>query len=106
MISISTRMEEQIIKEIEKMAKEMNLERGALIRKFILDGYQAQKIEKNLELVHIGELSIEQGAKESGISLYQFMEAAREHNIEIGADQSTVEYEAEILRQILKRKNK
>ena len=104
MISISTRLEERIIKEIEKLAKEMNLDRSALIRKFILDGYQGEILRKNLELVQRGELSIEQGASEAGVSIYRFIEAAREINFEISLDSSTIKYEAEVLRQRLTNK--
>jgi hypothetical protein len=101
MNSISTRLEEKIIKEIEKLAKEMNLERSAFVRKFILDGYQNAILRKALELVQRGELSIEQGAYEAGVSIYRFVEAAREMNFEISLDASTIKYEAEVLRQKL-----
>jgi hypothetical protein len=100
MISIRTRLEEDVLKEIEKMAKEMNLERGALIRKFILDGYQKAILKRNLELVHRGELSIGQGAEDSGVSIYEFLEAARESNLEIGPDESTIPYEVDVLKRL------
>lgn len=103
-ISISTRLEEDILKEIERMAKELNLERGALIRKFILDGYENAKLRKNLELVQRGELSIEQGTSDADVSIYRFLEAAREMNFEIGLDVTTVKYEADVLKQKLTKK--
>jgi predicted transcriptional regulator len=38
--TISIRLDEDVLKIIEKLANEMNFDRSALIRKFILDGYQ------------------------------------------------------------------
>jgi hypothetical protein len=101
MITISTRIEEQILKEIDKIAKENNLDRGALIRKYILDSYQRNLIQKNLELVHLGEISIGQAAINSGVSIYQILEMARQLDIEIGADNSTLPYEFEIIKKHL-----
>ena len=104
MKSINIHLEEKLIKEIEKLANEMNLEGGALVRKFILDGYQNAILRKALELVQRGELSIEQGAYEAGVSIYRFIEAAREMNFEISLDARTIKNEAEVLRQKLTNK--
>ncbi|MHA1646038.1 MAG: hypothetical protein ACTSXK_14840 [Promethearchaeota archaeon] len=41
----------------------MNLERGVLIRKYILDGYQQNLIKKNIDLIQHGEISIGQAAQ-------------------------------------------
>ena len=93
MITVSTRIDEKILKKIEEFAREMNLERGVLIRKYILDGYQQNLIRKNIDLIQQGEISIGQAAQHAGVSIYRILEAARQFNISIGADQSTVAYE-------------
>ncbi|HME55097.1 MAG TPA: ribbon-helix-helix protein, CopG family [Candidatus Lokiarchaeia archaeon] len=97
MSTISTRLDEEVLKNIEKLASEMNLDRSALIRKFILDGYHHAMLRKNIELVHDGELSIEQAAERSRVPVNRVIEAAREMNIEIGADASTIEHEKAVL---------
>jgi hypothetical protein len=80
----------------------MNIDKGALIRKlFILDGYQRAVVQKNVELVHLGELSIEQGAANARVSIGKFLEIARELNVEIDADASSIEYETEIIKKHL-----
>ncbi len=100
MISISTRIDEQILKEIEKLAQEMNLERGSLIRKFILDGFQEAKLRRNITRVHRGDLSIEQAAEDAGVTIYRLLEVAREMDVEIGADNSTMDQETRSLKKL------
>jgi len=83
------------LKEIEDIAHGMNLERGVLIRKYILDGYQQNIIEKNIDLIQKGEISIGQAAQNARVTIYQILENARRMNISIGGDNSTVPYEIE-----------
>ena len=81
--TISTRLDEEVLKNIEKLANEMNLDRSALIRKFILDGYQLAMLRKSIELVHDGDLSIEQATEHSHVPVNRIIEIAREMNVEI-----------------------
>ncbi|MHA1745725.1 MAG: hypothetical protein ACTSWW_06980 [Promethearchaeota archaeon] len=99
MITVSTRINEKILKEIEAMAHEMNLEKGVLIRKYILDGYQRARIRKNIDLIHQGEISIGQAAQNAGVIIYRILESARQLNISIGGDPSTVSYEIDGIQQ-------
>ncbi len=95
MITVSTRIDEKILKEIEEIAHEMNLERGVLIRKYILDGYQENIIRKNIDLIQQGEVSIGQAAQNAKVSIYRILETARQLKISIGGDNSSVAYEIE-----------
>ncbi|MHA1674167.1 MAG: hypothetical protein ACTSYI_11135 [Promethearchaeota archaeon] len=101
MITISTRIDEKILKEIEEIAHEMNLERGVLIRKYILDGYQENIIRKNIDLIQQGEVSIGQAAQNANVSIYRILETARQLKISIGGDNSSVAYEIEGIQQRL-----
>jgi len=101
MITISTRLDEKIVKEIDRIAAEMNLDRGALIRKYILDGHQRTIMQKNIELVKMGELTVGQAAKNAEVSIYEMLEYAREIGIQIGADETTLPYEFGILKRHL-----
>lgn len=101
MSTISTRLDEEVLKEIEKLASEMNLDRSALIRKFILDGYQHAVLQRDILLGHRGELSIEQIAERSKLPVSRVIETAREMNVEIGGDASTLEHEKRVLEKML-----
>ena len=102
MISISTRIEEEKLKKIEELAKKMNLPRSALIRKFILDGFDEAILKENITLVHEGILSIEQAATQANVSIYRLIEQARIMNIEIGLDNSTLIAELDSLHRTIK----
>lgn len=102
MITISTRLDEDKIQGIEELAQEMNLDKAALIRKFILDGYQHAMIVKALQLVHHGELTLGQAAAKANTSVYRMLAVARELELPIGADVSTFPYEIDVIKRHLK----
>ena len=97
MITISTRLDEKILSKIEKLANKMNLQRSALIRKFILDGFQEEKLKDNISLVVQGEMSIGQAVEDSQISYYKFLKVARLMNAEIGLDETTLNQEFKVI---------
>ncbi len=102
MTTISTPLEEDIVKKIDKMAHEMNLKRVDLIQKYILDGCQRDAIKRNIKLIHQGEISIGQAAQNAGTSIYRIIEVARQMEATIGGDQTTVAYEIEGIRKRIK----
>ncbi|MFX0098371.1 MAG: hypothetical protein ACFFCS_02245 [Candidatus Hodarchaeota archaeon] len=106
MISISTRLEERKLKQIEKLAEKMNLNRGALIRKFILDGFQQAILEENIKLVKQGVLSIEQAAKDAEVSIYILLETARIMDVNVGLDDTTLKDELTSLEDTIGRNGK
>jgi predicted transcriptional regulator len=90
---ISTRLDETVLRKIEQIAKKMHLERSALIRKFILDGFQRTLLEENLRSVQAGDMSLEQAANDADVSVYDALEYARAKGFEIGLTEKTLDYE-------------
>ena len=84
MKSISVFLEEEVLKKIEDYAKDNHLERSALIRKFILDGFQNAILEQNIHAILRDELSIEQAAHDADVSVFVLLDFARKIGIEIG----------------------
>jgi metal-responsive CopG/Arc/MetJ family transcriptional regulator len=105
MITISTRLDEKILSKIEKLANKMNLQRSALIRKFILDGLQEEKLKENISLVVQGEMSIGQAVEDSQVSYYKFLKVARLMNAEIGLDETTLNQEFKVIEEHLSTKD-
>ena len=105
MITISTRLDEKILSKIEKLAKKMNLQRSALIRKFILDVFQEEKLKENISLVVQGEMSIGQAIEDSQVSYYKFLKIARLMNAEIGLDETTLIQEFKVIEEHLSTKD-
>ena len=105
MITISTQLDEKTFREIEKLANKMNLQRSALIRKFILDGLQEEKLKENISLVVQGEMSIGQAVEDSQVSYYKFLKVARLMNAEIGLDETTLNQEFKVIEEHLSTKD-
>lgn len=105
MITISTQLDEKTFTEIEKLANKMNLQRSALIRKFILDGLQEEKLKENISLVVQGEMSIGQAVEDSQVSYYKFLKVARLMNAEIGLDETTLTQEFKVIEEHLSTKD-
>ena len=103
-MTVSTRLDEKTVKGIEEVATEMNLDRGGLIRKYILEGFQRSMMKKHLNLVKSGELSMGQAAENAGVTIYQLLEFAREMDMAIGADASTLDYEIGVLKRRMQKK--
>ena len=101
MITISTRLDEKILSKIEQLANKMNLQRSALIRKFILDGLQEEKLKDNISLVVQGEMSIGQAVEDSQVTYYKFLKVARLLNAEIGLDETTLNQEFKVIEEHL-----
>ncbi len=101
MITISTRLDEKILSKIEKLANKMNLQRSALIRKFILDGLQEENLKENISLVVQGEMSIGQAVEDSQVTYYKFLKVARLLNAEIGLDETTLNQEFKVIEEHL-----
>ncbi|MHA1584234.1 MAG: hypothetical protein ACTSWL_03195 [Promethearchaeota archaeon] len=101
MITISTRLNEKILAEIEKLADKMNLQRSALIRKFILEGFKEERLKENISLVVQGEKSIGQAIEDSQVSYYKFLKVARIMNAEIGLDETTLNQEFKVIEEHL-----
>jgi hypothetical protein len=54
-------------------------------------------LEQNLHAVQAGDLSIEQAAKDSDMSIYETLEFARAKGFEIGLNEKTLDYELKSL---------
>ena len=93
--TISTRMDDKDVEKLEKIAKKENLDRSALIRKFILQKLKEYDIKQMTELYQKGIVSLQEAASQADVSLYDLMEYVQKENIH-PPDQSREEVIAEI----------
>lgn len=93
--TISTRIDDEIVKKLEEIAKRENIDRSALIRKFILQMLKDYEIKRMTELYRKGIVSLQEAASQANISLYEIMEYVQKENIR-PPDQSKEEILAEI----------
>lgn len=79
--SISTRLSEEDLKEVEEIANQEHLEKSALIRKWILDKKKEYTINKVSEYYRKGLMSLAEAASSAKISLYELMDYIHTHKI-------------------------
>ena len=70
---MNLRLEEDLIKEFEELAKEENLDRSALVRKILLEGLQQERLNFALQKYMLKEISIERAAEIAKISIHEII---------------------------------
>jgi len=93
--TISTRIDDEDAEKLEKIAKKENIDRSALVRKFILQKLKEYDIKQMVELYQKGIVSLQEAASQANVSLYEIMEYIKRENIH-PPDQSKEEIIAEI----------
>lgn len=93
--TISTRIDNEVVEKLEKIAKKENIDRSALVRKFILQKLKEYEIKEMTSLYQKGIVSLQEAASQANVSLYEIMEYVQRENIH-PPDQSKEEIIAEI----------
>jgi metal-responsive CopG/Arc/MetJ family transcriptional regulator len=70
---MNLRLDEDLIKEFEELAKEENLDRSALVRKILLEGLQQERLNFALQKYMLKEISIERAAEIAKISIHEII---------------------------------
>jgi predicted HTH domain antitoxin len=76
-VTISTRVDEELVHKIDEIAMEENLDRATILRRFISESVIEYSIKKNLEEYQDGKLSLWQAANKCELSLWEMVEEAR-----------------------------
>ena len=93
--TISTRLDDETAEKLEKIAEKENIDRSALVRKFILQKLREYDIKQMTELFKKGIVSLQEAASQANVSLYAIMEYVQKENI-YPPDQAKEEIIAEI----------
>jgi len=93
--TISTRIDDDVVKKLEEIAKREKIDRSALIRKFILQMLKEYELKRMAEFYRKGIVSLQEAASQANISLYEIMEYVQKENIH-PPDQSKEEILGEI----------
>ena len=70
---MNLRLDEDLIKGFEELAKEENLDRSALVRKILLEGLQRERLNFALQKYMLKEISIERAAEIAKISIHEII---------------------------------
>ncbi len=93
--TISTRIDDETAEKLEKIAEKENIDRSALVRKFIIQKLKEYEIKQMTELYQKGIVSLQEAASQANVSLYEIMEYVQKENIH-PPDQTKEEIIAEI----------
>lgn len=93
--TISTRIDDETAEKLEKIAEKENIDRSALVRKFILQKLREYDIKQMTELYQKGIVSLQEAASQASVSIYEIMEYVQKENIR-PPDQAKEEIIAEI----------
>jgi predicted HTH domain antitoxin len=80
-VSISARIPEDVLKELETFMKEESLEKSASIRKLLAEGLQHWKEQRTLKFLEEGNVTFLKAAEMSGISVWELADIVRERGI-------------------------
>lgn len=82
--TISVRLDEKLIKEVENIEDELKTDRSEVIRRLLDQSIKEWKIKRVIELLRKGEISIGKAAELAGITLYEMIKIADDSGILIG----------------------
>jgi len=80
-MTISTRIDEEIAEEIERIAKKKGVDRSAVIRELLKIGIQEFKLKEALELVRERKVTVWKAAEIAGLTYREMLEKLKEHNV-------------------------
>jgi len=89
--TVTTRLEEESLKKIDKLAAQRGLDRSALVRSFLLDALKENTIRDALEAYQAGKITLWQAAHTCDISLWEMIEEARQRHIHVPYDMQALE---------------
>ena len=79
--TISTRIDNEDAEKLKKIAEKENIDRSALVRKFILQKLKEYEIKQMMDLYQKGIVSLQEAASQANVSLYEIMEYVQKENI-------------------------
>jgi predicted transcriptional regulator len=80
--TVSTRLPEDVVEELERIAEEEHLDRSALIRKMLVEDVETYRKEEALERYRRGEIGIEQAARQAEVPLWEFVDVTIRENVQ------------------------
>jgi len=78
---VTMRLPEEVIKELEDIAREEHLDRVSLIRKMLLEDVEEYLLKRAAERYMKGKISTEETAVRAKVNVWRMVEYLREENI-------------------------
>ncbi len=81
--TVSTRIDENILLEIDELSKERQMDRASLLRNLIVEGLAIEKKKKVLNMYKERKISMAKAAEMLNIDLWQMIDTIKEENLYI-----------------------
>jgi len=87
----TVRLDEGVLKKLEKKAEERYMDRSTYVRQLIMKGYEDEIFQENLQKYKQGKISLGQFSKNTNKSIYELLEMFRLSRSNINVDMEDVE---------------
>lgn len=84
--TISARVPDELETELEAYLEDENLDRSTAVRKLLSEGLEEWRREQALEQLAAGSISFTRAAELAGVSVWDFAQLAKDHDITWVAD--------------------
>jgi len=82
-VTVTTRVEEELMKVIDEIADVEGMDRSTVVRRFLSKAVKEWLIERSLREYEEGKITLWQAAKRCGISLWEIIEEVRKREIHV-----------------------
>lgn len=79
--TVSTRIEEKILAEIDELTKEKQMDRASLLRNLIVEGLTIERKRRVLNMYKERKISLAKAAELLSIDLWQMIDIIKEENL-------------------------
>lgn len=94
--TISVRLDEQTLKDLEMLREDVKADRSEIIERLLNKALKEEKLEKAMELLRKQKISIGKASEMAGITIYEIIEVMKKYGVHLG-------YSIEDLRKDMKR---
>jgi predicted HTH domain antitoxin len=97
---LNVRVQAEVIKDLEEIAHEEDLDKGAVTRRLLMDGIRRWRIERAVTLYREDRITKERAAEMARVSLYEMMDLLRERHVpaHLDVDEAVEEVKALVRR--------
>jgi predicted HTH domain antitoxin len=95
MTSISARIPEEDEQKLQEVAELLGEDKSSTIRKALREGLEEIRIRVAIEKYQSGEVSVNEAARIAGVSIAEWLEVAREHNLTTQLQPEDIEQDAD-----------
>ena len=100
MKTITIRIKEEMLKEIDRLAEELGIDRSSVIRMLITKGLKEERINRAIKMYINDEVTLERAAEIAGLSILDFLSELKRRGIKHKEDE-----EINAIIEILKQRN-